>query len=154
MKPAYDDATLYLRFDVQDLSPWHNAGRDFARLFKTGDAVDLQLIARPQVKPHREPAAGDVRLLIAPWQAKPVTVLMVPVDPKAPAAGGKSYTSPVGTKHFDRVELLAAAGRHPRGRFALPRGSGDSFGGDRAPAHARHELPRRRRFHFPRMSKD
>jgi hypothetical protein len=109
VKPAYDDAKLYLRFDVQDLSPWRNAGRDFARLFKTGDAVDLQLSARPQVKPHREPAAGDVRLLIAPWQAKPVTVLMVPVDPKASAAAGKDYTSPVGTKHFDRVELLSAA---------------------------------------------
>ncbi len=43
VKLAYDDMNLYLSFDVQDLTPWRNEGRDFARLFKTGDAVDLQL---------------------------------------------------------------------------------------------------------------
>jgi hypothetical protein len=127
VKLAYDDANLYLSFEVQDLSPWRNEGRDFARLFKTGDAVDLQLSVRPRAKSHREPAAGDVRVLIAPWQAKPVAVLMVPVDPTAPAAANKNYTSPVGTKHFDRVELLAAArlaahveGPHYRVMAAIP----------------------------------
>jgi hypothetical protein len=109
VKLAYDDTNLYLSFDVQDLTPWRNEGRDFARLFKTGDAVDLQLSASPQAKPHRAPAAGDVRVLIAPWQAKPVAVLMAPVDPRAPAAASKDYTSPVGARHFDRVELLGAA---------------------------------------------
>ncbi|MEI7733154.1 MAG: hypothetical protein WCO56_26515 [Verrucomicrobiota bacterium] len=109
VKLAYDAENLYVQFDVQDSSPWRNEGRDFARLFKTGDAVDLQFSARAGVKPHREPEAGDVRVLIAPGQNQPLAVLMVPVDKAAPANARKAYTSPVGTKKFDRVEPLATA---------------------------------------------
>jgi sugar lactone lactonase YvrE len=108
-KLAYDAANLYLLAEVQDLSPWKNAGRDFGRLFKTGDAVDLQLCIHAEAKPHHDPRSGDLRVLIAPLDGKPAAVLMVPVDKSAPAAAAKDYTSPVGTRHFDRVEVLTAA---------------------------------------------
>jgi hypothetical protein len=109
VKLAYDSDNLYLLFDVQDPSPWRNEGKDLARLFKTGDAVDLQLSIRADAKPHRDPQAGDIRVLIASLQGKPAAVLMVPVDEKAPADARKTYTSPVGSKPFDRVEVLAGA---------------------------------------------
>ena len=47
--------------------------------------------------------------MIAPFQGKPTAVLMLPVDPTAPPAANKTYTSPVGSKRFDRVEVLADA---------------------------------------------
>ena len=106
---AYDDANLYIFFDVADASPWRNVGKDHTRLFKTGDAVDLQLSTRPAAKPHRNPAAGDLRIVFSHWMEAPVAVLMAPVDPKAPPTLRVIYWSPVGTKTFDRVERLKDA---------------------------------------------
>ena len=107
---AYDATNLYVLVDVQDASPWRNAGKDLARLFKTGDAVDLQLAADPNANPKRaNPAAGDLRVVLAALDGKPVAVLMAPVDKSAPAGVAKAYTSPVGTKRFDRVAVLANA---------------------------------------------
>ncbi|MCX7048942.1 MAG: hypothetical protein NTX50_26080 [Candidatus Sumerlaeota bacterium] len=102
VKLAYDSENLYLLFEVQDSSPWRNEGRDLGRLFKTGDAVDFQIGVLPDTKSHREPQAGDVRVLIAPWQGKASVVLMAPIDKTATAGANKAYTSPVGTKRFDR----------------------------------------------------
>lgn len=106
---AYDADNLYVCFAVSDSSPWKNEGKDVARLFKTGDAVDLQLSVRPGAKKHREPESGDVRVVFAQLGGKPAAVLMAPVDRKASPAAKTSYTSPVGTKLFDRVETLADA---------------------------------------------
>jgi len=97
---AYDDQNLYARFEVQDSSPWLNEGKDFGRLFKTGDAVDIQLGAA---------AGSELRVVIANFAGKPTAVLMKPVDASAPVELHKAYTSPVGTKKFDRVEVLTAA---------------------------------------------
>jgi hypothetical protein len=106
---AWDERFLYMLFDVTDGSPWRNEGRDFARLFKTGDAVDLQLATAPEPKAAEGPGPSDVRLLFAPLEGKPVCVLMKSVDKTAPADKAYNYHSPVGDKRFDRVEVLAEA---------------------------------------------
>lgn len=107
LKMAYDATQLYLLFEVNDASPWLNEGKDAPRLFKTGDAVDLQL--GTLAKAHRDPQAGDRRLVFAPLNGKPAAVLMAPVDATAPAALKYQYVSPVMPKVFDRVEVLADA---------------------------------------------
>lgn len=106
---AWDDQNLYAFFDVADPSPWRNQGKDMARLFKTGDAVDIQLAGALDGKPHPNPLPGDERIVISQLDGKPVAVLMRPVSPGAPAADAKFYRSPVGTKKFDRVEILSDA---------------------------------------------
>ncbi len=107
---AYDDTHLYAIFEINDRSPWRNEGRDFTRLFKTGDAVDLQFNVNPKTPAdRREVAAGDVRLLIAPFGGKPTTVLMKPIEPDAPTEAGHVYSSPVQPRAFARVQVMAAA---------------------------------------------
>ena len=101
---AYDDKTLYIRFKVTDASPLLNSGNDFRRLFKTGDAVDLQI--GPGIASHKEPVDGDVRLMLSTLNGKPVAVLLRPKDATAPASLAETYTSPVGPRKFDRVEKL------------------------------------------------
>jgi len=109
VKMAYDANNLYICYEVNDSTPWKNEGKDIARLFKTGDSVDLQLDVRDGAKKHGQPEAGDIRIVFAQLSGKPVAVLMAPVDKKAPSEAKKSYTSPVGTKVFDRVEAIADA---------------------------------------------
>ena len=106
---AYDDKCLYVFFEVNDDSPWRNEGKDVARLFKTGDAVDLQFSTAPAAKKEDSPGPSDVRLLFAPLDGKPVCVLLKPVDKEAPPEKAYKYHSPVGDKHFDRVEKLTDA---------------------------------------------
>lgn len=104
---AYDAANLYVAFEVKEASPWLNEGKDFARLFKTGDAVDVQL--------STDAAAGvgvgpsHLRLLFSQINGQPVCVLMRPVDKTAPKELAHLYHSPVGDKSFDRVAVLASA---------------------------------------------
>jgi len=104
---ACDAANLYVLFEVTDASAWKNVGKDVARLFKTGDAVDVQL--SPSANTGRDPAAGDVRILFSQLDGKAVAVVMKPKDKAAPAGAKKSYTSPVGTKTFERLQVMAAA---------------------------------------------
>ncbi len=104
---AYDAKSVYVLFEVDDPTPWRNEGKDFARLFKTGDAVDVQL--SPSGNALRDPADGDMRIVIADFNRRPTAVLMKAKDRSAPAGLKKSYTSPVGTKSFDRVEVIGDA---------------------------------------------
>jgi hypothetical protein len=106
---AYDDHQLYACFDVADQSPWLNAGKDFAYLFKTGDAVDIQLSTQPAAKPGAGPVAGDIRIVMAMAGGAPAAVLMAPKDPVAKPELRQTYTSPVMSIAFDRVELLQSA---------------------------------------------
>jgi len=106
-KLAYDAKNLYALFEVTDSTPWKNEGKDFTRLFKTGDAVDVQL--SPTGNATRGPANGDLRVVIANLNRRPTAVVMKPKDPAAPGHLRKSYTSPVGTKRFDRVEVVSGA---------------------------------------------
>jgi hypothetical protein len=100
---AYDQANLYLRFEVTDPTPWRNTGKDFTRLFKSGDAVDLQ-IGSGHATGH-DPRPGDVRLVIANYNGKPTAVLMSPGGSGAPL----TYTSPVMSKQFGCVTILMNA---------------------------------------------
>lgn len=108
VKLAYDATTLYAIFQVEDASPWCNEGKDFARLFKTGDAVDIQLAGIPGNKAGRDPQPGDQRLVIAPYAGHTTVVRMVAVDASAPRALARNYTTGW-TKHFDRVEIVQTA---------------------------------------------
>ena len=108
---ACDGTNLYAIFEVTDTTPWINEGKDFIRLFKTGDAVDIQLATGVGANAaHRsEVAAGDLRLVFAPLEGKPAAILMRPIDPTAPKDRQVIYHSPVGDKTFDRVEVLSTA---------------------------------------------
>ncbi len=104
---AYDKEFLYARFEVNDPNPWKNAGKDFTRLFKTGDAVDIQL--SPTANAERQPAAGDLRVVLAPFAKESVAVLMRPKAADAPDEDKVVYHSPVFDKHFDQVALVDVA---------------------------------------------
>ncbi len=105
---GYDSAHLYLAIEVEDPSPWLNNGKDFARLFKTGDAVDLQLATGPKTGEER-PLAGDLRVVFSQLDGKPVAVLMQPVNPAAPSSASRLYSSPVSDQRFDEVRILPEA---------------------------------------------
>ena len=109
---AYDDQRLYAMFDVDDTSPFLNEGKDFTRLFKTGDSCDIQLCTDPDVAAsakHDKPAAGDLRIVLAKLGDKPAAVLMKPVEPDAARQKKMHYESPVMKYDFDRVEVMADA---------------------------------------------
>lgn len=106
----YDDQNLYLLFEVDDPSPWLNEAKDYTRLFKTGDAVDLQMsVGGEQSANRRDPNANDIRICIAQLGKNPVAVLMKPVDPSASKEHELTYTSPVQPKHFDNVQIIKNA---------------------------------------------
>ncbi len=110
LRLGYDESNLYAEFNVNDPTPMLNKGEDFHTLFKSGDACDLQLSTDPAAKPHADPLASDLRLVFSKLaNGEFVCVLMQPVDPKAPADKKHIYASPVGTRTFDRVEILPDA---------------------------------------------
>lgn len=107
---AYDDNNLYARFVVKDASPWKNEGKDLGRLFKTGDAVDIQLSLDAKAGKHNDPIQGDLRIVIAPLAGKPAAVVMAPVSQGAAASAGRTYhTQAGGTRPFARIEVLTDA---------------------------------------------
>ncbi len=103
---AYDSDMLYMLFEVEDESPWKNKGKDFRRLFKTGDAVDVQL--SPSANVDHEPRNGDLRIVIANLDGQPAAILMQPKSAAGPSAEVE-YVSPIGTRRFDRVERIDGA---------------------------------------------
>ncbi|MDP6355282.1 MAG: hypothetical protein QF473_09290, partial [Planctomycetota bacterium] len=102
----WNDTHLYANFNVSDHSPWKNQGKDFGRLFKTGDAVDIQL--SPTANRKRDPVEGDLRLLISQLNKRPVVFLMKPKDATGTGTG-KTYSSPVMARNFARVEIVKSA---------------------------------------------
>jgi hypothetical protein len=103
------DAThLHLIWKVQDASPWVNNGRDWTKLFATGDTVDFQFACDPKADPkRREPVIGDKRLLIAPHEGKGIAVLYEHRKP-----GGKNpieFTSPWRGAKVDDVRQIPEA---------------------------------------------
>lgn len=105
---AADTTHLHLTWRVQDVSPWINNGRDWTKLFATGDSVDFQFACDAKADPkRREPVIGDKRLLIAPHEGKPLAVLYEYRKP-----GGKNpveFTSPWRGAKVDDVRQLAEA---------------------------------------------
>lgn len=103
------DAThLHLTYRVEDASPWVNHGREWSKLFATGDTVDFQFGANPGADAkRREPVIGDKRLSIAPFEGGAVAVLY---DYRKP--GGKNpmeFTSPWRGAKVDDVRRLDGA---------------------------------------------
>ena len=90
---GYDDKNLYAFFDVKDPSPWRNEGKDFTRLFKTGDCVDLQLRTNAEAKGD-QPVSGDLRVVVADMGGRPAAIIMRPVDPTAPQETPRNPTRP------------------------------------------------------------
>ncbi|HEV7403554.1 MAG TPA: hypothetical protein VGO11_11525, partial [Chthoniobacteraceae bacterium] len=110
IKLAYDVDNLYALFEVNDATPMLNQGKDVTQLFKSGDAVDLQIATDLSAPAKRkEPAAGDLRIVIAESAGQPIAVLMQPVAPNAAKELAHTYSSPVGSRKFDRVEVLKNA---------------------------------------------
>lgn len=104
---AWTDAALHLNFRIKDLSPWKNSGKEFNKLFKTGDCVDIQL--SPSGNKGRDPKKGDCRVVIAQFKGKPVAVLMKPFVDNPIKEEGVNYHSPVGDKFFQQVKILESA---------------------------------------------
>lgn len=106
---AWDDANLYLAWQVNDATPWVNGASDAAQMYAMGDTVDFQLGADPKADPKRDkPALGDLRLSIGNLAGKPTAVVYRPVaKEKAP----KKFYSGVWKDgvEYDSVLTLADA---------------------------------------------
>ena len=119
----YDDTNLYVTFEVQDDSPWKNAGGDETALFKTGDEVSLWV---GPAAGDRAPGIGDTRLLFAPGCSN--TTSVIAYRPKvSEAARPVTFRSPSGQLTLDRVETLTnvtvavqVAGQSYRLEAAIP----------------------------------
>jgi len=86
---AWDDANLYLGWQVNDPTPWVNGASDPVQMYTMGDTVDFQLGTDPKADSRRaKPALGDLRLSIGPSTAlggNPAAVIYRPVaKEKAP----------------------------------------------------------------------
>lgn len=103
---AWDDEALHVRFTVRDDSPWRNASRDAALLFKGGDAVEVSIRPAPDGPP--EATAGDVRFVAAPFHGETVVLAMREKAPDASPDEGYVYSSPVAAFAFDRVGVDAS----------------------------------------------
>lgn len=107
---GYDDARLHVAWEIEGCGPFANSGNDWRRLFKTGAVVDLFLGTDGTADPRRRNAVrGDQRVLVAPFEGKPVAVLYRVVDPDAPADAAWETHTEVYRCGFDRVEILASA---------------------------------------------
>ena len=103
-----DGKHLQLEFRVQDSSPWVNNGRDWTKLFATGDSVDLQFATDPSADARRKgPVMGDKRLLIAPHEGQPIAVLYE--HRLAEAKNAIEFTSPWRGEKVDNVQRLTGA---------------------------------------------
>lgn len=109
VRAAHDGTNLYLNYQVRgDASPWVNNGKDWQQLFKTGDGIDLQLGTSSLANPKRsEPAPGDMRLFIAPFEAGNAVVLYRHRQPGA--TDPVVFQSPWRSEKVDSVKRLEAA---------------------------------------------
>jgi sugar lactone lactonase YvrE len=111
---AHTRTHLWLLAEVEDPSPWKNAGTDPKLAFKTGDAIELSLGSdrdarglghlthvpkgeHPTPQPDRTtPELGDIRILIAPGvKGKvPTAIAYRPVKPEAKPEESMKFESP------------------------------------------------------------
>ncbi|MGI6496502.1 MAG: FlgD immunoglobulin-like domain containing protein [Kiritimatiellia bacterium] len=114
---AYDATHLHLCYRLKDDSPWVNNGGDWQALFKTGDAIDLQLGTDATANPQRSgPVPGDLRLLIAPQGDANRVVLYRHRLPDGPGEDAVTFQSPWRSERVDSVREL------PDARVAVSRG--------------------------------
>ena len=77
---AWDDACLYLAWEVQDRTPWVNGARSPDALYWGGDTVDFQLACDASAPTGREQAVkGDLRISIGNLNGKDTAVIFRPV---------------------------------------------------------------------------
>ena len=99
---------LHLAWRVKDPSPWVNRGSDWTLLFKTGDCAIFEFSTDPAARADRStPVPGDRRLLIAPFQNKPLAVLYCYREPGT--THPVSFSSPWRAENVDRVTRLDSA---------------------------------------------
>jgi hypothetical protein len=99
---------LMLAYQVKDPSPFVNNGSDWTLLFKTGDSVNFEFSTDPGARVDRTmPVPGDRRLLIAPFNGKPLAVLYSHREPGA--VHPVPFSSPWRTETVDRVTKLESA---------------------------------------------
>lgn len=73
---AYDDANLYVAWEVADNTPWINGATSAEMMYIGGDTVDLQLGTDPAADRNRsEAGAGDLRLSIGNFGGAPKAML-------------------------------------------------------------------------------
>jgi hypothetical protein len=101
-----DEANLYLAYEVPDTTPMINNGPDYQLLFTTGDCLDFWLRTDPKTD-AKQPAQGDVRLMLSVYKGKPVAVLFEQKAAQKKQPFG--FSSPAETVPFDRVEILPGA---------------------------------------------
>ena len=106
---GYDDRSLYLRFQVTDESPLKNTPTDYKLLFKTGDAVEIQISPDLGVRPvhgqnQQMPKAGDTRLIMARKpDGKLVATVLRPRTVEQAKPHRHTYESVVWKETFDEV---------------------------------------------------
>ena len=103
---AFDAANLYLACQVfGDSSPMINGGDDVNHLFLTGDSLNLYLGTDPAANALRkEPAVGDLRLLVSVFQGNPIAVLY-----RWKVEGDRNPVTFAGGRTVDRVDVLKEA---------------------------------------------
>ncbi len=105
---AWDDANLYLAWDVRDRTPWINKATVPEQMYTGGDTVDFQLGTDPAADKKRDEAArGDLRLSIGNFQGHPTAVIYRRLsDAKKP----KDFTSGVVKSYrMDYVDIVQEA---------------------------------------------
>jgi hypothetical protein len=105
-RAAYDATNFYVRFDVTAPAPLTNAESEPKLLFRGGNCLDIQLAADPSAEAARkEPAAGDVRVLVTRRDEKPFAMVY---RPRAAGFTGERivFKSPTGQEAFDAIEEL------------------------------------------------
>ncbi len=102
--------SLSLKMQVDSGTPFANAGEDFKSLFKTGDAIDIRLASDPKLPEGRiKPGVGDMRIVVASMNGKPVAVLYRFIVPGTKEEAKATFASPVGSVSVDEVRALKTA---------------------------------------------
>lgn len=76
---AYDAHNLYVAYTINSPFELTNSYADWKTLFKGGNCLDLQFAAETTADPKRkEPAPGDVRILVTRQNGQPIAVVYRP----------------------------------------------------------------------------
>lgn len=103
VRAAYDNANLYLQYDVTSPHQLVNSIPEDNLVFHGGNCLDLQIAADPEADRERtEPAPGDIRLLVTRKDKKTFAMLY---RPKISDFSGEPVVleSPTGTESFDEI---------------------------------------------------
>lgn len=107
---AYDSKNLYLLYDVESPNELTNSIADPRLIFTGGNAIDVQIATNLTADPERrEPAPGDIRILVTRQKGKPFAVIF-----RTRVRGFKGervvLQSPTGKVAFDSIETTDKIG--------------------------------------------